>query len=149
MRRLILTLCLSLFSVTAVAQGQTPLTNQDVIELHKAGFTPGLIIAKIFSSPTNFDTSVGALQELKKAGVPEGALLAVIQAGREKPSASKVHPAEPSQGRTRWEYRFESGPSEKKANDIGAEGWEFVAVQPAGPGAGSNAPTYIFKRARQ
>jgi hypothetical protein len=132
-----------------MAQGQAPLTNQDLIELHKAGFSPGLIVSKINSSPTNFDASVSALQELKKAGVSETAIMAAIHVESAKLSRSRVQSGAASPGRTRWEYRFEYGPSEKSANEIGAEGWEFVAVHAAVPGAANKAPMYVFKRARQ
>jgi hypothetical protein len=48
--------------------------------------------------------------------------------------------------RSQFEYKFENGVTEKKANELGADGWELVAVLPAG--AGRVVPEYIFKRAR-
>ena len=150
MRHLILTICFSLFSVAAMAQGQAPpLTNQDLVEMHKAGFSPGLIVSKIYNSPTKLDTSVSALLELKKAGVSETAIITMIQVQGAKSSPTKVQASGAALGRMRWEYRFEYGPSETKANEIGAEGWEFVAVHTAVPGATNNAPMYVFKRVRQ
>lgn len=53
-----------------------------------------------------------------------------------------------AQTRPQFEYKFEYGPSEKKANELGREGWELVAVQSTGPGAGNNVPTYVFKRSK-
>lgn len=47
-----------------------------------------------------------------------------------------------------YEYKFEYSPSEKKANQLGMEGWELVAIQGTGPGLGNNVPTYVFKRAK-
>lgn len=43
-----------------------------------------------------------------------------------------------------YEYKFESAPTEKKANALGAEGWELVAIE--SQGQGRIVPTYVFKR---
>jgi hypothetical protein len=47
-----------------------------------------------------------------------------------------------------FEYKFEFNPSEKKANELGALGWELVAIQSTGPGTGNNIPTYVFRRVK-
>ena len=47
-----------------------------------------------------------------------------------------------------WEYRFEYGINAKKANDLGAQGWELVAVGAPGSGPASNVSEYVFKRQR-
>lgn len=79
--RLSLALCLVLLcAVSGFGQTPAPLTNQDIIELHKAGISAEVIVAKIKASPTKFDTSVSALQELKKAGIPDPVMLAVLNA---------------------------------------------------------------------
>jgi hypothetical protein len=54
------------------------LTNKDVIDLLKAGLTAEVIVAKIKSSATNFDTSPAALSELKAANVPDDVILAMV-----------------------------------------------------------------------
>lgn len=56
----------------------TSLTNKDVLEMLKAGLTADVIVAKIKSSPTNFDTSPAALAELKAANVPDAVILAMV-----------------------------------------------------------------------
>lgn len=56
------------------------LTNKDVVEMLKANITSAVVIAKIKSSPTSFDTSAAALQELKAANVPDDVILAMVQA---------------------------------------------------------------------
>ncbi len=56
------------------------LTNKDIIDLAKVGFNQDIVIAKIKSSKCEFDTSPSALKELKAAGVPDGVILAMIQA---------------------------------------------------------------------
>lgn len=62
----------------AQTQKQAPLTNADILLLVTAGFSPELIVTKIRSTPGNFDTSITALQELKKANVPESVLMAMM-----------------------------------------------------------------------
>lgn len=52
------------------------------------------------------------------------------------------------QPRTNWEYKFEFNLSEKKANSLGAEGWELVTASSAGSGLASNVETFVFKRAK-
>jgi hypothetical protein len=51
-----------------------------------------------------------------------------------------------SSSKTTWEYKFEYSPSEKKVNELGAQGWELAAIQSTGPGLGNNVATYVFKR---
>ena len=50
--------------------------------------------------------------------------------------------------RATYEYKFEFDCSEKKANSLGSEGWELVAIQSTGPGTGNNVPTYVFRRSK-
>lgn len=57
------------------------MTNKDVMDLLKSGLSAEIVVAKIKSSKTNFDTSTTALQEMKAAGIPEPVVLAMIQAG--------------------------------------------------------------------
>lgn len=72
-------LALSTVSVSAQESVQIRLTNQDVIEMNKAGMSEPIILAKINASPTNFDTSPNTLQELKKAGLSDAIILAMVQ----------------------------------------------------------------------
>src|SRR5712691_3268516 len=69
-----------------------PLTNKDVVEMVKIGISTDIIIAKIKASPTKFDTSVGAMQELKTASVPDAVILAMVQAPNGSTSAEAVAP---------------------------------------------------------
>lgn len=59
--------------------------NKDVMDLLKSGLSAEIIVAKIKTSKTNFDTSTSALQELKAGGVPDSIVLAMIQAGAAAP----------------------------------------------------------------
>lgn len=85
----ILLLALSL-TVVAVPAAQDPntakpqnvstsLTNKDVLHMLKAGLTADVIVAKIKSAPTSFDTSPAALAELKSANVPDAVILAMVK----------------------------------------------------------------------
>ena len=67
-------------SVGAFALPQDPasLTNKHVVEMVKAGLTSDIIVAKIKSSATSFDTSPAALAELKAANVPDAVILAMV-----------------------------------------------------------------------
>lgn len=47
-----------------------------------------------------------------------------------------------------WEYKFIFEANEKRANQLGQDGWELIAIQSTGPGLGNNVPTYVFKRAK-
>lgn len=81
------------FTPATYAQETTPaaktddqvMTNKDVMDLLKSGLSAEIVVAKIKSSKTNFDTSTTALQEMKTAGVPESVVLAMIQAGAPSP----------------------------------------------------------------
>ena len=61
-------------------QAQTKLTNKDVLEMIKSGLSTEIIVAKIKASPSAFDTSTMALQELKAAGVADAVILAMVEA---------------------------------------------------------------------
>jgi hypothetical protein len=69
------------------------LTNQDVLDMIKAGLATEVIVAKIKSSPARFDTSPATLAELKTAGVADAIVMAMVT-GREHPEAPPVALAE-------------------------------------------------------
>src|SRR5215210_8361759 len=54
------------------------LTNASVVKLVRAGFREKTVIAIIGARPVNFDLSPDRLIELKKGGVPERVILAMI-----------------------------------------------------------------------
>lgn len=47
---------------------------------------------------------------------------------------------------TVWEYKFEYEINEKKANALGAQGWELISVSPTS--STSSVTEYAFKRAK-
>jgi hypothetical protein len=70
-------------AVTAQGQGTSPagtttLTNASVVKLVRAGFREKTVIAIIYARPVNFDLSPDRLIELKKGGVPERVILAML-----------------------------------------------------------------------
>lgn len=81
------------FGLTDTASAQKPavppLTNDSIMKLRGMRLGPDVIIAKIKSSPCEFDTTPGALQKLKIAGVSDKIILAMVEA----PSASAPPPA--------------------------------------------------------
>jgi hypothetical protein len=64
----------------AQGQGQTvaPLTNASVVKLVRAGFKEKTVVAIISARPVNFDLTPERLIELKKSGVSERVILAMI-----------------------------------------------------------------------
>lgn len=61
-----------------------PLTNINIMKVHVMRLSSDVIVAKIHSSPCEFDTSPGALQKLKQEGLSDKIILAMVEA----PSAS-------------------------------------------------------------
>lgn len=68
-------------------QAQKPLTNASVIKLVRAGFREKTVIAIIGTRPARFDLSPERLIELKKSGVSERVILAMIARDSDAPLA--------------------------------------------------------------
>lgn len=78
-RVVFLTLCFFIVCFqTAYAGAPKALTNNSVLQMVKAGFSEGIIIEKIRTSTTKFDTSVEALTALKEAGVTDSLIRLMI-----------------------------------------------------------------------
>ena len=84
---LLLAACL-LVSSTASVSGQEVMTNETVIQMVKAGFSENVILAKMRSSQTKFDTRTEALIALKQAGTPEKVMQAIVSGGAPPASAA-------------------------------------------------------------
>jgi hypothetical protein len=63
-------------AVSAVAQ--QGLTNSDIIMMQSAGLGEGVILSSVNTQPASYDTSVDWLISLKKAGVSESVVAAMI-----------------------------------------------------------------------
>jgi len=61
-------------------RSKKPLANDDVIAMVKGGVPESVVVAKIHSSPTNFDLSPKALVALHKAGLSKSEMDAVMEA---------------------------------------------------------------------
>lgn len=69
-------------------EAAVPLSNKNIISMHATRLTSDVIIAKIKSSPTRFDTSADGLQKLKRAGIPDEVILAMVQASSDASTAA-------------------------------------------------------------
>lgn len=77
------TLLLTLLPSIAAAQGETEVTslsNRDVLLMVEKKVDTETIIKTIKSSPCTFDTFPPLLKEMKRRGVPESVLLAMVEA---------------------------------------------------------------------
>jgi hypothetical protein len=83
MKRILTAACLCLSVLAIGANGQQPdgpLTNASVIKLVKAGFKEKTVIAIIANQPTNFKLDTEQLINLKRNGVNENIILAMLSA---------------------------------------------------------------------
>lgn len=70
---------LSSLAFTGISQeANAPLTNASIVKLVKAGFRDKTVIAIIGSRPVNFDLAPDRLVELKRSGVSERVILAML-----------------------------------------------------------------------
>jgi hypothetical protein len=88
---LVTAVCLSLPGATSLAQ--EVLTNDSVVQMVKAGLPEAVVIAKIKSTATKFDLKTDSLVNLKKAGVSDKVLEAMVGAGSPTTSAMPAPPA--------------------------------------------------------
>src|SRR6185503_19628437 len=78
-RTLLILVCLGVCWVSAPAQtADDPLTNNAVVKLVKANFKEKTIISIISARTTRFDLSTERMIELKRAGVSERIILAML-----------------------------------------------------------------------
>jgi hypothetical protein len=85
---------LSLPGATSLAQ--EVLTNDSVIQMVKAGLPEAVVIAKIKSTATKFDLKTDSLVSLKKAGVSDKVLEAMVAAGSGAAPTTGAMPAPPA-----------------------------------------------------
>jgi hypothetical protein len=91
----LLTVCVLLLVVTSVG-AQEVLSNDSVIAMKKAGLSDAVILAKIRSTQSKFDTSTQALVTLKSAGLSDSIIEAMVghsgPAGAITPPTAAVAP---------------------------------------------------------
>jgi hypothetical protein len=61
------------------AAPEAGLTNADIVQMQKAGLSEEVILSKIATSTTNFDTGTQDLIQLKDAGVKNNIINAMVQ----------------------------------------------------------------------
>lgn len=97
MKKLFLPLAVGLFlltpSLATAFSGEadiTPLSNRDVLQMVQSHLSEEAIINTIKSSPCTFDTFPPVLRDMKRRGVPDAVLQAMIEApyGPTRPGAS-------------------------------------------------------------
>jgi hypothetical protein len=91
---LVVAVGLSLPGATSLAQ--EVLTNDSVIQMIKAGLPEAVVIAKIKSTATKFDLKTDSLVNLKKAGVSDKVLEAMVAAGSGSAPTTGAMPAPPA-----------------------------------------------------
>ena len=90
---LVAAMCLSL--PASISLAQEVLTNDSVVQMVKAGLPEAVVVAKIKSTATKFDLKTDSLVNLKKAGVSDKVLEAMVAAGSGSPTAGAM-PAAPA-----------------------------------------------------
>jgi hypothetical protein len=83
---------ISMAFIGQLSAQRKPVTNDDVINMVIGGLSENTILAVIQTSPASFDTSVSALIALKKAGVSQNVIDAVVRAPASKPASSSGSP---------------------------------------------------------
>src|ERR1700722_5477497 len=73
-------MCLSISALVLGQDSHPPMTNADIISMSKSGIREETIVLAIQRGVANFDTSPQALVELKKAGVGDKVLDAMLSA---------------------------------------------------------------------
>ncbi len=82
MMKKLLMLCLCGFLYANAHAQNEVLTNTSIVEMIELGFESDIIISKIETATTNFDTSIEALRALKDQNVPSAVLAAMVNAGK-------------------------------------------------------------------
>jgi hypothetical protein len=94
----LVSMCLITGSNASAQTLDKPMTNDEVISLAGAGLNSSIIVNKIKTSNTNFDLSTDALIKLKKAGVTDDVVNAMLEAKSGKAMAVTTPPNQMSPG---------------------------------------------------
>jgi hypothetical protein len=98
-RTLVALLILGLLVVAGhatVALAQETLTNESIISMVKGGLSEAVVLARIRSGPASFDTSTTSLVALKKAGVSDKIIEAMVSAPKSGAAAAAPAPTSPA-----------------------------------------------------
>jgi hypothetical protein len=78
------------------ALAQETLTNESIVSMVKGGLSEAVVLARIRSGPASFDTSTTSLVALKKAGVSDKIIEAMVSAPKSGAAAATPAPAAPA-----------------------------------------------------
>jgi hypothetical protein len=127
-----------------VGQGtQPPLTNASVVKLVRAGFREKTVIAIIGARPVSFDLSPDRLIELKKGGVPERVILAMIARSESVDFASEDwgDDSSPLGGSGNAGERGQSQGADPGVNIFGSSGGSHGRTRARGGSGGGDSDT--------
>jgi hypothetical protein len=96
-----------------------PLSNNDVLNMHKAGLPAEVLVAKIRSSFCDFDTSPAALGALKSTGIADSIILSMVEAPI--PHSATAAPATPDAPAIASPYSAKNSTPENRCRAIGPE----------------------------
>jgi hypothetical protein len=82
--RIITGFVLLLMSISGLADKRAPLTNADIVAMKKSGMGEHTIVLAIGAGPNNFNTSPASLVQLKKAGVSDAIIDAILMSAQSK-----------------------------------------------------------------
>ncbi len=91
-RRFLAAAAMLLVASLPVVAAETPLTNEAIVKLTKAGLSPETIIIKIRASQTKFATDTDSLVALAKEGVADAVIRAMVSHTPSKPAATASAP---------------------------------------------------------
>jgi hypothetical protein len=118
-----------------------PLSNNDVLNMHKAGLPAEVLVAKIRSSTCDFDTSPAALGALKSAGIADSIILSMVEAPI--PHSATAAPATPDAPATASPYSATNSTPENRIQKIGT-GSTCVILKRMGPADQITSHLYAF-----
>jgi hypothetical protein len=84
------TIILAIYFLISLAQAQNPLTNSDVIHLVQSGISPLIVKATISKSKTGFDMTPDGLIQLKKAGMNDDIVMAMLSKNNVVPGTAII-----------------------------------------------------------
>jgi hypothetical protein len=99
---LALTVFVAAFVLVVPAEAQQGLTNTDIVKMQAAGLSESIILSTVNTQPAAYDTSTDGLLALKKAGVSDAVVAAMIsrnavmKSGVANPSGTNLPSAAPN-----------------------------------------------------
>ncbi len=126
---------LVVLSLPTAAVGQTEvLDNEDIVNLTEAGLPAEVIVAKIETTATAFDTGVEQLVALAQAGVHADVLAAMAKAAPAVPAASEPPPAVPAE---------DAEPPRREPEPVSASSWQVGARFSDALASGGRGPEMV------